>query len=211
MNQEIKAMTERLQELQERIGANKSFLQHYLLDPSGDNRPAEDERLRELTGLAEETEAILEEAAAIFEKTCAEAPAEETDGAGESGAETVSAEAPEESAEGAPEAEEAPAEGSEPAEIPEGAEDVIAEMAEAEDGPISVEYKTHEVGTPDGSDNIEGDWTIDGDEEILDAEELQKEAEALTRERKEREKRLRKEKEKQEKNCLLYTSPSPRD
>ena len=140
MDREINEMTERLQELRERIGANKAFLQNYLLDPSGDNRPAEDERLRELTALAEEFEEILD---IISRESAArrEIPIEE-----------FSEEPFEEEAHGTesiqPEAENAP---------------------EDEDTNITVEYKTHELGTPDGSDNIEGDWSIEGNEEICEA------------------------------------------
>lgn len=140
MNREINEMTERLQELRERIGANKAFLQNYLLDPSGDNRPAEDERLRELTALAEEFEEILD---IISRESAArrEIPIEE-----------FSEEPFEEEAHGTesiqPEAENEP---------------------EDEDTNITVEYKTHELGTPDGSDNIEGDWSIEGNEEICEA------------------------------------------
>lgn len=140
MDREINEMTERLQELRERIGANKAFLQNYLLDPSGDNRPAEDERLRELTALAEEFEEILD---IISRESAArrEIPIEE-----------FSEEPFEEEAHGTesiqPEAENEP---------------------EDEDTNITVEYKTHELGTPDGSDNIEGDWSIEGNEEICEA------------------------------------------
>ena len=140
MDREINEMAERLQELRERIGANKAFLQNYLLDPSGDNRPAEDERLRELTALAEEFEEILD---IISRESAArrEIPIEE-----------FSEEPFEEEAHGTesvqPEAENAP---------------------EDEDTNITVEYKTHELGTPDGSDNIEGDWSIEGNEEICEA------------------------------------------
>lgn len=140
MDREINGMTERLQELRERIGANKAFLQNYLLDPSGDNRPAEDERLRELTALAEEFEEILD---IISRESAArrEIPIEE-----------FSEEPFEEEAHGTesiqPEAENEP---------------------EDEDTNITVEYKTHELGTPDGSDNIEGDWSIEGNEEICEA------------------------------------------
>lgn len=140
MDREINEMTERLQELRERIGANKAFLQNYLLDPSGDNRPAEDERLRELTALAEEFEEILD---IVSRESAArrEIPIEE-----------FSEEPFEEEAHGTesiqPEAENEP---------------------EDEDTNITVEYKTHELGTPDGSDNIEGDWSIEGNEEICEA------------------------------------------
>lgn len=140
MNREINEMAERLQELRGKIEANKAFLQNYLLDPSGDNRPAEDERLRELTALAEEFEEILDivfrEPAARREIPIEELP-EEPIGEEACGTESVQ-----------PAAEDVP---------------------EDEDTNITVEYKTHELGTPDGSDNIEGDWSIEGNEEICEA------------------------------------------
>lgn len=132
MNREINEMTEHLRELREKIGENKAFLQNYLLDPSGDNRPAEDERLRELTALAEEFEEILD-IAAREAAVRTEIPVEETFGEEVCRGETA---------------------------LPE---------AEEDDADITVEYKTHELGTPDGSDNIEGDWSIDGNEEICEA------------------------------------------
>ncbi len=48
-----------LESMSERLAENRSFLQSYMLDPNEDNRPAEEERIKEILSIAGEMEEIL--------------------------------------------------------------------------------------------------------------------------------------------------------
>ena len=63
MDTEDKKMTlpERLAKLEEELKENQGFLQTYMLSPSPDFRPAEEERIREISRLADEMMGMLDE------------------------------------------------------------------------------------------------------------------------------------------------------
>ena len=56
---ETKNWKETLAAMSQRIDEDRAFLQSYMLDPSLDNRPAEEERLKDIIALAGEMEEIL--------------------------------------------------------------------------------------------------------------------------------------------------------
>ena len=59
---EMKAqLRERLESMSEKLKENQAFLQSYMLDPNEDNRPAEEERIKEILAIAGDMEGILEE------------------------------------------------------------------------------------------------------------------------------------------------------
>ena len=55
------SLTEKLERLSQRLTENKAFLQSYMLDPNPDNRPAEEERIKDILDVAGEMETILAE------------------------------------------------------------------------------------------------------------------------------------------------------
>lgn len=59
MNSHVSLM-EKLESLSQRLTENRAFLQSYMLDPNPDNRPAEEERIKDILALAGEMEDILE-------------------------------------------------------------------------------------------------------------------------------------------------------
>ena len=63
MDTEDKKLTlpQRLAKLEEELKENQGFLQTYMLSPSPDFRPAEEERIREISQLADEMMGMLEE------------------------------------------------------------------------------------------------------------------------------------------------------
>lgn len=63
MDTEDKKLTlpQRLAKLEEELKENQGFLQTYMLSPSPDLRPAEEERIREISRLADEMMGMLEE------------------------------------------------------------------------------------------------------------------------------------------------------
>lgn len=58
MSQE-RSLQEILSEISHKLEENKAFLQNYMLDPNPDNRPAEEERIKEVLSLADDMETIL--------------------------------------------------------------------------------------------------------------------------------------------------------
>ena len=54
-------LPERLAKLEEELKENQGFLQTYMLSPSPDFRPAEEERIREISRLADEMMGMLDE------------------------------------------------------------------------------------------------------------------------------------------------------
>ena len=53
---ETKNWKETLSAMSRRIDEDRAFLQSYMLDPCLDNRPAEEERLKDIIALADEME-----------------------------------------------------------------------------------------------------------------------------------------------------------
>lgn len=74
---ETKNWKEILSAMSRRIDEDRAFLQSYMLDPSLDNRPAEEERLKDLIALADEMEEILTD---LIEKGGEAAVSLDTDG-----------------------------------------------------------------------------------------------------------------------------------
>jgi hypothetical protein len=52
-------LREKLESMSEKLHDNQAFLQNYMLDPSEDNRPAQEARVKELLSLAGEMEEVL--------------------------------------------------------------------------------------------------------------------------------------------------------
>lgn len=74
---ETKNWKETLSAMSRRIDEDRAFLQSYMLDPCLDNRPAEEERLKDIIALADEMEEILTD---LIEKGGEEAVSLDTDG-----------------------------------------------------------------------------------------------------------------------------------
>lgn len=55
------SLKEKLETLSQRLTENRAFLQSYMLDPNPDNRPAEEERIKDILAVAGEMENILGE------------------------------------------------------------------------------------------------------------------------------------------------------
>ena len=55
------SLTEKLEKLSQRLTENRAFLQSYMLAPNPDNRPAEEERIKDILQVAGEMENILGE------------------------------------------------------------------------------------------------------------------------------------------------------
>lgn len=74
---ETKNWKETLSAMSRRIDEDRAFLQSYMLDPCLDNRPAEEERLKDIIALADEMEEILTD---LIEKGGEAAVSLDTDG-----------------------------------------------------------------------------------------------------------------------------------
>ena len=74
---ETKNWKETLLAMSRRIDEDRAFLQSYMLDPCLDNRPAEEERLKDIIALADEMEEILTD---LIEKGGEAAVSLDTDG-----------------------------------------------------------------------------------------------------------------------------------
>ena len=74
---ETKNWKEALLSMSRRIDEDRAFLQSYMLDPCLDNRPAEEERLKDIIALADEMEEILTD---LIEKGGEAAVSLDTDG-----------------------------------------------------------------------------------------------------------------------------------
>ena len=74
---ETKNWKETLSAMSRRIDEDRAFLQSYMLDPCLDNRPAEEERLKNIIALADEMEEILTD---LIEKGGEAAVSLDTDG-----------------------------------------------------------------------------------------------------------------------------------
>ncbi len=65
---EMKApLRERLESMSQKLEENQAFLQSYMLDPNEDNRPAEEERIKEILAIAGEMGELLVEMKAAEE------------------------------------------------------------------------------------------------------------------------------------------------
>lgn len=66
----------KMEMMQQRLAEDRAFLQSYMLDPNPDNRPAEEERIKDILALADEMEHQISE---LMEKKQAEELAEPID------------------------------------------------------------------------------------------------------------------------------------
>ncbi len=73
-----KAWHEKLDILSQKLAENRAFLQSYMLDPQEDNRPAEEERIKEILAVTEEMEDLLRQLMEKEEKRKNLLPAELT-------------------------------------------------------------------------------------------------------------------------------------
>lgn len=73
---EERTWQEKLEMMQQRLEEDRAFLQSYMLDPNPDNRPAEEERIKDILALADEMENQIAE---LMEKKQAEQLAEPID------------------------------------------------------------------------------------------------------------------------------------